>query len=92
MYYHLLVFIFFNFELQANRKFNHALSENKDLRNDIDHMRTERVIFQNLYKKLEKVLNLILTFLAYKTFPTFFLTVINSGFQLSIFNCLELER
>jgi len=42
---------------QANRKFNHSLSENKDLRSDIDHMRTERTIFQNLYKKLDKNLN-----------------------------------
>lgn len=48
------------FFFQANTKFNRSLSENKELRSDIDHMRTERTIFQNLYKKLDKVNNKLL--------------------------------
>ncbi|XP_057299829.1 coiled-coil domain-containing protein 63-like [Hydractinia symbiolongicarpus] len=39
---------------QANRKFNAGLAENSKLREGIDHMRTERMIFQGLYDKLEK--------------------------------------
>ena len=40
---------------QANKKFNDGLAENSKLREQIDHMRTEREIFEGLYKKLEKV-------------------------------------
>lgn len=43
------------FVIQANKKFNQGLAENSKLREEIDHMRTERTIFQGLYKKLEKV-------------------------------------
>jgi len=42
---------------QGNKKFNQGLAENSKLRKDIDHMRTERTIFQQLYKKLEKRLH-----------------------------------
>jgi len=42
---------------QGNMKFNGGLAENAKLREDIDHMRTERTIFEGLYKKLEKLLN-----------------------------------
>ena len=41
---------------QGNKKFNQSLAENTELREDIDHMRTERMIFQGLHKKLEKKL------------------------------------
>jgi hypothetical protein len=34
-------------------KFNEALSYNKDLREQIDNLRKERVVFDNMYKKLE---------------------------------------
>jgi len=42
---------------QANQKFNQSISMNKELRADIDSLRRERVIFDNLYKKLEKELH-----------------------------------
>eukprot|EP00002_Diphylleia_rotans_P012183 TRINITY_DN2383_c0_g1_i6.p1 TRINITY_DN2383_c0_g1~~TRINITY_DN2383_c0_g1_i6.p1 ORF type:complete len:540 (-),score=149.72 TRINITY_DN2383_c0_g1_i6:74-1693(-) len=39
---------------QALIKFNQALAENKTLRDQIDSLRRERVVFDNLYKKHEK--------------------------------------
>lgn len=42
---------------KANQKFNEAISVNKNLRQQIDSLRRERVIFDNLYKKLEKELH-----------------------------------
>ena len=36
--------------------FNKQLANNRDLRDDIDHMRRERAVFENLYKKLAKEL------------------------------------
>lgn len=42
---------------KANQKFNEAISVNKSLRQQIDSLRRERVIFDNLYKKLEKELH-----------------------------------
>ena len=42
---------------KANQKFNEAISVNKNLRHQIDSLRRERVIFDNLYKKLEKELH-----------------------------------
>ena len=41
---------------KANLKFNDAMSENKTLREQIDALRRERVIFENVYKRLEKEL------------------------------------
>ncbi|KAK3273593.1 Outer dynein arm protein 1 [Cymbomonas tetramitiformis] len=38
-------------------KFNEALSTNKDLREEIDHLRQERVGFDQIYKKLERQLH-----------------------------------
>jgi len=42
---------------KANQKFNEAIALNKSLRQQIDSLRRERVIFDNLYKKLEKELH-----------------------------------
>ena len=42
---------------KANQKFNEAIATNKNLRQNIDSLRRERVIFDNLYKKLEKELH-----------------------------------
>jgi chromosome segregation ATPase len=42
---------------KANQKFNEAIALNKNLRQQIDSLRRERVIFDNLYKKLEKELH-----------------------------------
>jgi chromosome segregation ATPase len=42
---------------KANQKFNEAIAINKQLRQSIDSLRRERVIFDNLYKKLEKELH-----------------------------------
>ena len=36
--------------------FNKQLAINRDLRDDIDHLRRERAVFENLYKKLAKEL------------------------------------
>ena len=37
--------------------FNQQLAKNSNLRSDIDHMRRERTVFDNLYRKLSKELN-----------------------------------
>ncbi len=42
---------------KANQKFNEAIAINKNLRQQIDSLRRERVIFDNLYKKLERDLH-----------------------------------
>lgn len=42
---------------KAMVQFNQQLAVNSDLRNDIDHLRRERSVFDNLYKKLSKELN-----------------------------------
>ena len=42
---------------KANQKFNEAIASNKKLREEIDNLRRERVIFDNIYKKLEKELH-----------------------------------
>eukprot|EP00755_Sulcionema_specki_P004528 Sspe_Gene.4555::Locus_1493_Transcript_1_1_Confidence_1.000_Length_1879::g.4555::m.4555 len=42
---------------QALVKFNEALSKNKALREEIDNLRGERVVFDGIYKKLEKELH-----------------------------------
>lgn len=42
---------------KANQKFNEAISQNKNLREAIDSLRRERVIFDNIYRKLEKELH-----------------------------------
>jgi len=42
---------------QGSQKFNEAISVNRELRTQIDSLRQERVIFDNLYKKLEKELH-----------------------------------
>lgn len=36
-------------------KFNEALAHNKQLRDEIDDLRRERVVFDSIYKKLDKV-------------------------------------
>ena len=41
----------------ANQKFNEAIAKNKKLRENIDSLRRERVIFDNIYRKLEKELH-----------------------------------
>jgi len=38
--------------LQALQKFNEALAHNKQLRETIDNLRRERVVFDQIYKKL----------------------------------------
>ena len=38
-------------------KFNEALAHNKKLRENIDNLRRERVVFDNIYRKLEKELH-----------------------------------
>ena len=48
--------IFHLLSIQANTRFNGALAENAKLRDSIDHMRSERVTFEGIYKKLEKEL------------------------------------
>ena len=35
-------------------KFNEAIAHNKELREEIDGLRRERVVFDSIYKKLEK--------------------------------------
>lgn len=42
---------------KANQKFNEAIAHNKNLRESIDSLRRERVIFDNIYRKLEKELH-----------------------------------
>ena len=42
---------------KANQKFNEAIARNKKLRELIDNLRRERVIFDNIYQKLEKELH-----------------------------------
>lgn len=42
---------------KANQKFNEAIAHNKKLREEIDALRRERVIFDNIYRKLEKELH-----------------------------------
>ena len=37
-------------------KFNEAIAANKDLREEIDNLRRERVVFDQIYKKLDKEL------------------------------------
>ncbi|CAD7975422.1 unnamed protein product [Amoebophrya sp. A25] len=39
---------------KALQKFNEAVAENKKLRDTIDSLRSERVVFDNIYAKLEK--------------------------------------
>ena len=41
---------------KANQKFNEAISVNTHLRQEIDSLRRERVVFDELYKKMEKEL------------------------------------
>ena len=41
---------------QALVKFNQSLAQNKHLREDIDDLRRERVVFDSIYRKLEKEL------------------------------------
>lgn len=38
---------------KANQKFNEAVNSNKTLREQIDSLRRERVIFENVYRRLE---------------------------------------
>lgn len=37
-------------------KFNEAIAHNKDLRHEIDDLRRERVVFENVYRKMEREL------------------------------------
>ena len=41
---------------QALVRFNKSLAQNKNLRQEIDNLRCERSAFENMYKKLEKVI------------------------------------
>lgn len=38
-------------------RFNEALAENKTMREKIDHLRVDRVVFDNVYKRLERSLH-----------------------------------
>lgn len=40
--------------MQSMVKFNESLAQNKTLRERIDALRRERVVFDSIYKKLEK--------------------------------------
>ena len=42
---------------RANQKYSEALSQNQVLRDQIDLLRRERVIFETVFAKLEKDLN-----------------------------------
>lgn len=44
---------------QALVKFNKCVSRNKKLREEIDGLRGERVTFEKVYKKIEKVVNVV---------------------------------
>lgn len=39
---------------KANKRYNEALNENKAIRGQIDDLRRERVVYEELYAKLEK--------------------------------------
>ena len=41
---------------KANQKFNESIASNKVMREEIDHLRKEKVIFENVYSRLEKQL------------------------------------
>lgn len=41
---------------KANSKFNESIAQNKVMREDIDNLRKEKVIFENVYTKLENQL------------------------------------
>ena len=41
--------------LQALKSFNSGLAKNSSLRQQIDHLRQEREVFESMYKKLQKV-------------------------------------
>jgi hypothetical protein len=41
---------------KALQKFNEAIAHNKTLRDDIDDLRRERVVFENVYRKMEREL------------------------------------
>ena len=41
---------------KCNHKFNEAITKNKDLREQINNLRRERLVFDGIYKKLEKEL------------------------------------
>lgn len=43
--------------MKALVKFNEALAHNKQLRETIDNLRRERVVFDGIYKKLERELH-----------------------------------
>jgi len=38
-------------------KFNDSLTRNRELREQIDNLRRERLVFDSIYKKLERELN-----------------------------------
>ncbi len=42
---------------KANQKFNETIAINRELKNVIDSLRRQRVIFDSLYEKLEKELH-----------------------------------
>lgn len=42
---------------KANQKFNESIASNKVMRTEIDNLRKEKVIFENVFSKLEKQLN-----------------------------------
>lgn len=41
---------------QAVTHFNHQLAINRELRDDIDHLRRERGVFESLYRRLSREL------------------------------------
>lgn len=44
---------------KANQKFNESIEYDKKLREEIDKLRKERFFFENIYKKLEKELEIL---------------------------------
>lgn len=49
--------LLFSHSMQALVKFNESLAFNKNLRERIDTLRRERVVFDSIYKKLERELH-----------------------------------
>ena len=42
---------------KANHKFDEALADNKEMRTEIDNLRKEKLVFETLYARMEKGLN-----------------------------------
>ena len=49
--------VFILYDWQETVKFNQQLSVNRKLRQEIDHLRQDRLVFNSLFKKLTKELD-----------------------------------